>query len=165
MKKVFRLLLLLAGLGLGYWLWGLCCPSPEKLVQRQMARLATTATFTTHDSNISRALKISHLTGMFTVDAQVSLDASGETARTLNGRDEIRDAARSGLTMLSALKLEFSDVSIRVAPDKLTADVNCTTRVLMGGSRDMRAEEMHFQLRKIDGSWLISRAETVKTLT
>ena len=32
-------------------------------------------------------------------------------------------------------------------------------------SKDFGVQEMHFQLKKVDGNWLITRAETVKTLS
>jgi hypothetical protein len=42
--------------------------------------------------------------------------------------------------------------------------VSCTARVNANNSQDFGVQELRFQLRKIEGDWLITRAETVKTL-
>jgi ketosteroid isomerase-like protein len=165
MKITFRLVLLAAAAVLGFWLWTIFFPGPEKLVLRKISSLATTATFSASDSNITRAAKAGNLVGYFTTDAQIIFDAPGQAARTLSGRDEIREAAYGGFASLPALKVQFLDVTVRIGTDKQTADVNCTARVTAGDSKDYGVQEMHFQLKKVDGSWLISRAETVKTLS
>jgi hypothetical protein len=36
--------------------------------------------------------------------------------------------------------------------------------VTVGDSKDFGIQELRFQFRKLDGDWLITRAETVKTL-
>jgi hypothetical protein len=51
-----------------------------------------------------------------------------------------------------------------VAPDKQSAEVTCTAQVNAGDSKDIGIQELRFQLKKIDGDFLITRAETVKTL-
>ena len=53
----------------------------------------------------------------------------------------------------------------KVGADKLSAEVSCTLRVTVGNEKDFGVQEMRFQFKKIDGEWLITRVETVKTLT
>jgi hypothetical protein len=165
MKTAFRLVLLAAVAVLGFWLWTVCFPSPEKAVQRKISSLAATATFSAGDGNITRAAKVSSFIGFFTTDAEISFDVTGYPTHVLSGRDEIREAAAGGFTTLSALKVQFLDVSVRLGADRQTADVSCTVRVNVGGNKDYGVQEMHFQLKKVDGDWLITRAETVKTLS
>jgi hypothetical protein len=164
MKIAFRLALLVAAAALGFWLWAVLFPSPEKVVLKKIAGLATTATFSVGDGNITRAAKVANLIGFFAVDAEINLDAPGSATRTLSGRDEIRDTARAGFSSLAALKVEFLDVSVRLGAGKMTADVNCTARVTAGDKKDFGVQEMRFHFKKVDGDWLITRAETVKTL-
>ena len=164
MKNVFRLVLLAVTAALGVWLWTMLFPSPETLVRRKIASLAATATFTTADGNITRAAKVANLIGLFAVDTEIHFDAPGQAGRTLSGRDEIRDAARGGFTSVAALKVEFLDLNVRIGADRQTADVNCTARVNAGDKKDDGVQELHFQLKKIDGDWRITRVETVKTL-
>jgi hypothetical protein len=163
MKTVVRLVVLAAVAGLGFWLWTVFFPAPEKVVLKKMTALAATATYGASDSNLIRAGKASNLVGMFAADAQIVVSVP-ELNRTLSGRDEIREAALGGFAGLSALKVEFLDPAVRLAPDKLTAEVSCIAKVVAGSSQDFGVQEMRFQFRKVEGHWLISRAETMKTL-
>ena len=165
MKTFLRILLLAALGGLGFWLWMILFPSPEKVVLKKIASLAATATFSADASNITRAGKAGKLIGFFAVDAQIIFDAPGQTARTLSGRDEIRAAALAGFGGMPALQVRFLDVSVRIGADRQTADVSCTARANAGDRQDFGVQEMHFQLKQLDGDWLITRAETVKTLS
>lgn len=164
MKMALRLGLLAAAAGLGFWLWTVLFPSPEKVVLKLIANLAATATVRAGDGNVTRAGKVSNLTGYFSADAQISYDISGLGTHTLSGRDEIREAAAGGFTQLSAINVQFFDAAAQVGPDRQTAEVTCTARVTVGDGKDFGVQELHFQLKKTDGDWRITRAETVKTL-
>jgi hypothetical protein len=165
MKIAFRLALLAAAAVLGFWLWTILFPSPEKVVLKKISSVAATATFSASDGNITRATKVSNFIGFFSTDAEISFDVTGYPARTFSSRDEIREAAAGGFTSLPMLKVQFLDVSVRIGADQQSADVSCTVKVNTGDSKDFGVQEMHFQLKKIDGDWLITRAETVKTLS
>jgi hypothetical protein len=164
MKIASRLVLLALLAGLGFWLWTVFFPSPEKIVLKKISNLAATATISAADGNITRAAKASNVVGDFSNDAEVIFDVSGVGARTLSGRDEIREAAMGGFANVTSMKVQFSDATAKVDADKQTAEVNCTARVSTGGDKDFGIQELRFQLKKIDGDWLITRAETVKTL-
>jgi hypothetical protein len=165
MKLILRLALLALVAALGCWLWTVLFPGPETLIRRKIAGLAAAATFGAGDSTIARAGKAASLAGFFAADAEITLDAAGYPARTFSGRDEIREAALGGFASLPALKADFLDVTVRLGADQQTADVSCTARVFTGDSKDYNVQEMRFQLRQVDGAWLITRAETVKTLS
>jgi uncharacterized protein YchJ len=165
MKIAFRIVLLAVVAALGFWLWTVFFPGPEKLILRKMASLATTSTFNASDSPVMRAVKVGNLIGYFAVDAEIIVDVPELGAHTVSGRDEIRDAARAVFAGLATLNVEFLDVTVRLGTDKQTATVTCTARVSAGDKKNYGVEEMRFQLKKIDGTWLITRAETVKTLS
>ena len=65
MKIISRLMLTAAAAALGFWLWTVLFPSPEKLVMRKIAGLAATVTISARDGNITRASKVSNLVGYF----------------------------------------------------------------------------------------------------
>ena len=85
-------------------------------------------------------------------------------ARTLSGRDEIREAAAGGFVGLASLTVHFQDATVRVGPDRQNAEVSCTANVSVNGEENSGIQELHFTLRKMEGEWLITHAETVKTL-
>jgi hypothetical protein len=165
MKPAFRLLLLAAVAGLGFWLWTVFFPSPEKVVQKEIAGLAATATLKAGDSNLIRAAKAANLAGLFATNAQIILNVPDLPNRTLSGREEIRETALGGFANITTLNVRFLDVTVRIGADKQTADVDCTGEVNAGDKRDFGVQELHFQLKKIDGNWLITLVETVKTLS
>ena len=164
MKVASRLVLFALLAGVGFWLWTVLFPSPEKVVLKKIASLAATATISTSDGNITRAAKASNVVGDFSTDAEIVFDISGVGARTLSGRDEIRESAMGGFANVPSMKVRFLDATAKVGADKQTAEVNCTARVNVGDNRDFGIQELRFQFKKIDGDWLITRAETVKTL-
>jgi hypothetical protein len=131
---------------------------------KRISSLATTATVSASDGNITRAAKVSSLTGYFSTDVEVQVEGPELGRRTITGRDEIREIAAGGMANVSSIKVQFDDATAHVAPDKQSAEVNCTARVTAKDSKDFGIQELQFQLKKIDGDWLITKVETVKTL-
>jgi hypothetical protein len=164
MKIAFRLIFIAVAAGLASWLWTVVFPGPEKQVLRQVARLAATANISAGDGNLTRAGKAGNLAGAFAIEAEIVYDVPGVGARTLDGRDEIREAALGAFANLPALKVVFTDATARIGPDQQSGEVTCTARVSAGDSKDFGIQELRFQLKKSGGHWLITRAETVKTL-
>jgi hypothetical protein len=164
MKIIIRLMLLAVLGGLAFWLWTVLFPSPEQVVLKKIATLAANANIAAADSNLNRAGKAARLVAAFANDAEIVMEVAGVGTKTWSGHDEIQEAAMGGFATVTALKVQFLDLTARVGPDKKTADVSCTAHVNTGDSRDIGIQELHFELKKIDGDWLITRAETVKTL-
>ena len=164
MKIALRLVLLAAVAGIGFWLWTVLFPSPEKIVLKKISNLAATATVSAADGNITRATKVGNLISYFAPDAEVTYDVSDVGSHTFASRDEIREAAAGAFTQLSSLKVQFFDAAATVGPDRQSAVVTCTAKVNIAGGKEFGIQELRFQFSKIDRDWLITRAETVKTL-
>lgn len=169
MKIVSRLVLLALLAGLGFWLWTVLFPSPERIVLKRISSLASTATVGAGDGAITRAAKVSSIIGYFSADTEIHFNVEGLGARSLSGREEVREVAAGAMAGLSWLKVQFDDAKVKVAPDKQSAEVTCTARVsgaAAGGAdnKDYGFQQMRFEFKKIDGDWLITQAETVKTL-
>jgi hypothetical protein len=162
MKAASRIVLLALVAGLGFWLWTVLFPSPEKVILKKISNLAATANVSTGDGNLTRASKASNLASDFSYDAEIAFDVPNGETRRLSGRDEIREAAMGGFANVPWLKVQFLDATARMGPDKQTAEVTCTAKASAGDSNDFGIQELRFQLKKIDRDWLITRAETVK---
>ena len=63
------------------------------------------------------------------------------------------------------LRVKFPDINITVAPDKQSAVVDLTVEANISGEHNSIVREMKFTLQKTDGQWLITRVETVRTLS
>ena len=66
---------------------------------------------------------------------------------------------------MSGLSVEFLDINVTVEPDRKSAAADLTLKARVAGEKDLIVQELKFTLRKIDGTWLIIRVETVKTLS
>jgi hypothetical protein len=80
-------------------------------------------------------------------------------------RDEIAKAVLAAHSAADGQKVEFLDVSVAVGPDKQSAVADLTARAQIAGDKDFSVQAMKFTLQKIDGQWLITRVETVRTFS
>ncbi len=94
---------------------------------------------------------------------QIRLEFGG-AAHTLEGRENIRNAAFNARSLYTGLTVDFPDMAIEVMPGTLTAEAALTARARAAGDRDIQIYELKFILRKIGGDWLIRRIETARTL-
>ena len=164
MKIAGRVILIVVLAGLGFWLYTILFPNPEKVVLKRISSLASTATVGSAEGAITRAAKVSSLIGYFSTDVEVHVEGPEVGKRTISGRDEIRELAAAVMANVSSLKVQFDDATAHVTQDKQSADVSCTARISAKDSKDFGIQELRFQLKKIDGDWLITKIESVKTL-
>lgn len=165
MKIIRRFLFLGLVGGLGFWLWTVLFPGPQKIVLKKIASLAATATISANDSNLTRAGKAVKLAGFFATNAEVVIHIPDLANRTVSGREEIKESAMGGFATLTTLTVRFFDATATVGPDRQTAEVSCTAKVSTASNEDYGVQELRFQFQKIDGDWLIVRVETVPTLS
>jgi hypothetical protein len=165
MKILFRPVLLIVLAAAGVWLWTVFTPSPEKIVRQRLTELARTATVAADDNPLTRAAKARSLVSFFSPDAQVAFDSPAYGQRILSGRNEITEAAAAALGSIRSLKVEFLDLTVSLGDEAQTADVELTVKAHTVDSKEFNVQEMHFVLKNYDGTWLITRAETVKTLS
>lgn len=164
MKLVIRVCLIAAVAGLAFWLWTIFFPNPEKVIRQRLDKVAKLVSFNSNEGNIARAANVMQLTGYFATNIQIVVDTPAQSQQTLSGRDELTQAALAARNMLKGLDVDFLDQTVTLAPDKLSATVSLTAKARVPGDRDLLVQEMKFFLEKMDGSWLIVRVETVRTL-
>jgi len=154
-------------IGLGIWSWRTLFPSPEYVIRSRLLKLARTASFDSTDRTVSKGLKIYELLDYFTPDVVISLNARGIEVHTLNGRDELQQAALAAANNEAApgLKVEFLDINVTLGPDRQTAMASLTGKATVAGERDFWVQEFNFMLKKVKGKWLIYRLEIVKVLS
>jgi len=151
-------------LGLGWLNWQHFFPNEERRIRRMLDDLAQTASIPASQSVVGMGIAVDKLLSYVTVDIQVDVDVPGEGRHAFSGREEIRDAALLAHRNLSDLKVQFLDVNVALAADKRTATVELTAKATQKGAKEFLVQEVKMQLRKEDGQWRVSRAETVKVL-
>jgi hypothetical protein len=163
--KIFSRFILIAAAAaaIGIWFWTILFPNPEKVIRKELSELARDASFTGNQSSLAGIAGAQKVANFFSTNAEVNLNAPGRT-QTLAGRDEIMQAVAAARAALDGLKVEFPDVSVTVAPDKQSADADLTVKAQIAGNPEFIAQ-MKFTFQKTGRKWLITRVETVRTLT
>ena len=165
MKITIRILGLALLAAIGWWLWVTLFPSPESVIRKQLAKVATLLTFNSKEGTIARAANAQQFASYFSPQTEIVVDTPSQSRQTLSGRDEVYQAALGTRSLLPGLTVEFIDPQITLTPDHTSATVNLTGKAKVTGDRDFFIQELKFFLRKIDGQWFIIRVETVRTLT
>jgi hypothetical protein len=165
MKIIFRVVLLAALVAAGVWLWTVLFPSPEKIIRQRLAAVAKCASFAADEGALPRLADAENLAGYFSANVEVNLDVPGRIQHTIMGRDEITQAAVAARATAVSLSVKFLDVNVTIAPNKQSAMADFTVEARVGGDQDLIVQEMKFTLRKIGGQWLITRVETIRTIS
>jgi acyl CoA:acetate/3-ketoacid CoA transferase alpha subunit len=165
MKIVFRIVLLAALAALGVWLWTVLFPNPENVVRKRLAELARTVSSSPNESDLARLASARSVAGFFAANVELNVDLPELGRRNSMDREEITQAALMGRSRAGGLQVKFPDINITVAPDKQSAVADLTVEANVSGEHDSMVREMKFTLRKTDGQWLITRVETVRTLS
>ncbi|MGB7768590.1 MAG: hypothetical protein WBN22_07015 [Verrucomicrobiia bacterium] len=165
MKIVFRIVLLAALAALGVWLWTVLFPSPDKIIRRQLDAVAQHVSFASNEGTLARLASAQSLAGYFSTNVEVNLNTGEGDQHDFVGRDQITQAALGTRSTFSSLSVKFLDVNVTVAPDKQSATADLTVDANISGQPNAIVQEMKFTLRKIGGQWLITRVETIRTLS
>ena len=164
MKILFRLILLAVVVAAGVWLWTVLFPGPENVIRHRLAEIARLASFNANENPLAALGGAQKLAGFCSPTLQVKLAAPTNVEHTFESREEI---AQSDLAARAAfggtLRVEFVDVVVTLAPDQQSAVADLTAR--MQSSSDLNVQEIKFTLKKIDGQWLVTRAETIRTFS
>jgi len=145
--------------------WRHFFPNPEKLIRERLDRVAALGSFRAEEPPATRLLNVKQLAECFTADAQVRVGLEAGAPRAINGRDEIQQAALFARSSLNSLEVGFADVSVEVAEDRRSATARMTARVAVPGEKDLAVQELEMGFARVDRAWLISRVQSVKTLT
>jgi len=165
MKMTLRFLMLAALVALGLWVWTLLFPAPEKVIRQRLTQLARTVSFSSDESQVMRLAGARNLAGFFSTNIEVNIDIPGHTHHNFMGREEITQAALASRSGTGSLTVRFPDIRVTVAPDRQSAVADLTVEANIPGEPDPIVQEMKFTLQNIDGEWLITRVETVRTFT
>ena len=166
MKNLFRLILLAAVAVAGVWLWTILFPGPEKIIRHRLAEIARLASFNGNENPLAALGGAQKLAGYCSPGLHVKLDAPANVEHTFESRQEITQALLAARAAFGGtLNVEFVDVLVTVAPDKQSAEADLTARMQSAGSSEINVQEIKFTLKKVDGQWLVTRAETVRTFS
>jgi hypothetical protein len=165
MKVGTRIFLGVLVVAAGVWLWTIFFPSPDKVIRKRLAAVAQAASFTPGTGYLANLAGAERLAGFFSSNVQVNIDVPYHPRQSLSGREDVYQTALGARASLKSLSVTFPDVMLIINPDKESAVADLTAVGRGMGDSDLFVQEMKFTLKKIEGKWLITRVETVQTLT
>ena len=165
MKLISQLLILAILAALGFWLWTVFFPSPEKVIRKNFAGLATDVSFTPDQNNLVKIAHAQSVAGFFTSNIVVNITIPGHEQQIIVGQDQINQAVLAAHQMVSSLQVRFPDVNVTVAPDKQSATADVTVEADVSGEKRAVIQEMKFSFQKVERDWLIDRVDTVQVIS
>ncbi len=100
----------------------------------------------------------------FSASVEINIDLPTRQQHSTLSRDDIVQ------TMMAAhssggFTVKFPDISVTIAADQNNAQADVTVEASVPGEQDLIVQQMRFTLQKIGGKWLITRVQTVRTLS
>lgn len=164
MKRVLKIITVLAVLALGVWIFRILFPGDEKLIRKLLVEAAETAAIKPNENPLFKLAGANKLVGFFSSDAVLKVEVSGVDVRSINGRDDLRQAVTAARATLQEAKIQLHQIHVNVDPDRQSASAQFIVTAYLNGGSDPMVQELKLQLRKIDSHWKIAQVETVKTL-
>jgi hypothetical protein len=165
MRRIGLLAILLLLAAAGFWGWTHWHPSPERQIRQRLTTLKNLLSFHASDGKLTGAVQLNRLGWLFTPEAEVRVDAPGTPRATLTGRETIVQAAAAARQATGDVEVDFLDVVVTLHPDRHSAVVEATCRVRELGSQENWIQDLRFQFIQTGEGWMITRVETVRTLT
>jgi hypothetical protein len=153
-------LLMLAGV----FAWRALFPGDEAMIRRELRDLAETVSFAPDQPPLARLQSAARLVAFFTPDGEVDLRPWDHPRMSIRGRDELRQTALAARNAVGSLSVRFERVAVRRGPGATEAHVELTAVGRTDRDAEERAQDLAFEMAKIDGTWLIRRATAVEYL-
>ena len=164
MKLIVRLILLAGLLALGVWAWGFFFPTPHKIIEKRLVKLARLASFSSKDGNIKRLADTERISLLLARNIQVVVDLPGGRETMFDNREELLQAMLAARLVVKDLVVQFTDIGVVVNQDRQNATALLTVKAKIGVEPDWLVEELRFTFKNTNDDWLITRLETVKPL-
>jgi hypothetical protein len=163
MRWIARGIILLVLLGVGFWLWTIFFPAPERVIRKRLAELEKIASFDHREAPLAKLANAQKFAGFFAPDVRIVVDMPQQRGM-LVGRDDLFQRALALRNGLNGLEVKLLDINVGVASDRESAMVHLTATAKIPGERDFMVQEMEFGMNKTEGNWLIRNVKTVRTL-
>ena len=162
-KWILRVVAAAALITAAIWIWHTLFPGPEQVIRKRLAQLAKTASSNSGEGAIAKASRAQSLTTFFTPDVEITVDVP-ELNQSIHGTAELMQLAMAARSMGRSIKVDLLDISVIVAPDKLTAVAHMTGEAKISGESTLQVQELRAHFTKVQRDWLIDKVETVRTL-
>jgi hypothetical protein len=137
--------------------------SDRRQIQRQLDALAKTASVTLSETPVERLARASHLGTFFAQD--VMIHTSQDRSSFVGGRQAVVGMAVQGAAAYGSIDVAFEDLKIAVTdPSTATVYMRVTVSEAAPQGGLLEARDVNLTLSKVNGEWLVSRGEVLRTL-
>ncbi len=159
-----RIVFAVGALALGFWLYTVLFPSDESVIRKRLQTIARLASFKPGEGDLARLANVSQLTAFFTPDISMRFEGTRPELQNLSGRDTLRQLFMVARANLQRMSVRFPDMIVTVNPDGRAAMVDLTMVADVNADKDVILQELKLDMTKEDGTWRVSRVETIKAL-
>src|SRR5690349_16656168 len=114
MKRVFQVLALIAALAGAWLIWGWLNPPPDKVIRKQMEKLAVSLS-SRSQGNIALAASVNRALSVFANDVYINGDGVPRVGESITGKTELQQAIFAAKRQLEG-DVTFEEVHITVGP-------------------------------------------------
>ena len=135
--------------------------SDARVIRRRLAALAETASVAKSETDVDRLVRAARLGTFVTDEVMIRSDVSA----FVGGKQAIVGLALQGAAAYGPMTVAFDNVHISVT-DPATATVLLNVRVTADNPQVElpQPRQVNATLSKVNGQWLLSRAEVLRTL-
>jgi hypothetical protein len=144
--------------GIGYWSWGILFPSAEKQIKETLQRLAEVSSFGSNEKSLSRLGAINAVPRFFVTNAVVRI--AGGFSRSLDGREEIREAVAGSRAVAQSLKIALTDPQVTIVGPR-EAKVLVTATVYVDSEPTPQLQILELTMEREKRKWLIKRIDPI----
>ena len=144
--------------------WRHFFPNDEAQIRAVLEHIAEAVGGGAQEGEVARLARAASVRA--SLDPQIVVDAGPPFSR-ITGRDAlVASVARLNSTVRD-LDVQFDDVQVTVAPDRLTARASLTAEARFrddGGGEAFEARELDVMFRKLEEEWVVSEVALVRAL-
>ena len=160
MKRVLQIVVLIVVGVAGYFLWTWTHPSPEKAIQKQMAKLEETLATKPDEGNFARVAAINKTLSFFTPNVYINGEGIPQVNESIQGQTELQQALFAARSRLDGA-ITFNEIHVIVGPEATNAGVNFHAVARLTGQKDPYSQDLKADFVNLDGNWLISRVDVI----
>lgn len=146
---------------LAVWLFQKLFPGDEKIIRRRLNELALSLSVKATDPALARIARANKLAEYFSPDVVINLTGVAANFANMSGRDQLLEVIRMARLNVQQAQIELFDISLELAQGSATA--HFTALVHLNGEKNSMVQELKVELNKMNGDWVIARADSVKT--
>ena len=138
-------------------------PPPEKVIRRQMEKLAVNLS-SRAEGNIARAAAVNRTLALFTSDIFINGEGMSRVGESISGKTELQQALFAASRQLQG-DVTFEEIHVTVGPEETNAVVTFSAVAKLADQPQPYSQDIKAQFQNIDGNWLIARVDPINVTT